>query len=131
MSQENIEIARAAIDAYNRGDWDAALNDATPDFELDLSRAMGPQHGVYPRARVQRFWAEFAANWESSHIEPQDFIEAGEQVIVPWTLHAMGRDGIEVKARVTWTFTIRDGLIARICMYQEQQEALEAAGLSE
>jgi hypothetical protein len=27
-------------------------------------------------------------------------------------------------------FTIRDGAITRICMYQERAEALEAAGLS-
>jgi hypothetical protein len=32
---------------------------------------------------------------------------------------------------VTWTWTIRDGNIKRLCMYQERQEALEAVGLSE
>ena len=69
--------------------------------------------------------------WESSRIEPHEFIEAGEHVAVPWTLRATGRDGIEVRARVTWTFTIRDGAIQRICMYQERQEALETLGLSE
>ncbi len=131
MSQENVEIVRAAIDAYNRGDWDAALKDAPPDFEFDLSRAVGPQHGVWGRDQMQRFWAEFAENWESSRIEPHEFIEGGEHVVVPWTLHALGRDGIEVQARVTWTCTIRDGVIVRVCMYQERQEALEAAGLRE
>jgi ketosteroid isomerase-like protein len=38
MSQENVEIVRAAINAYNRGDWDAVLKNAAPDFEYDLSR---------------------------------------------------------------------------------------------
>jgi hypothetical protein len=52
-------------------------------------------------------------------------------VIVPWTLHAVGHDGIEVEARATWMFTIRDGSLQRVCMYQEREEALEAAGLSE
>jgi len=52
-------------------------------------------------------------------------------VVVPWTFHAMGRDGIEVPARPTWTLTIRDGAIERICMYQEREDALEAAGLTE
>ena len=27
MSQENVEIVRASIDAWNRGDWDATLKD--------------------------------------------------------------------------------------------------------
>jgi ketosteroid isomerase-like protein len=129
MSQENVEIVRTAIDAYNRRDWESVLKDAAPDFEFDLSRAVGPQHGVYGRDQMQGFWTEFAENWESVRIEPHEFIERGEHVVVPWTLHALGRDGIEVQARVTWTCTIRDGALARVCMYQERQEALEAAGL--
>jgi ketosteroid isomerase-like protein len=131
MSQENVEIVRTAIDAWNRGDWDTALGDAAPDLEYDLSRALGPFRGVYGRDEVQRAWADFTEGLTSARLEPQEFIEAGEHVVVPWTFHARGRDGIEVQARVTWTFTIRDGAIERICMYQERQEALEAAGLSE
>ena len=129
MSQGNVDIASAAIDAYNRGDLEAALKDATADFEMDLSRALGPQHGVYRLDQMQRFWSEFSEGWQSLVIEPDEFIELGEHVVVPWTLHATGRDGIEVEARVTWTFTIRDGAIERVCMYQERAEALEAAGL--
>jgi hypothetical protein len=30
MSQENVEIVKAAIDAVNREDWDAAFQDAAP-----------------------------------------------------------------------------------------------------
>ena len=131
MSQENVEIVRAAIDAYNQGGWEAALKDAAPDFELDWSRAIGPFRGVYGREQVRRLGAEFAENFESARIEPHEAVEAGEHVVVPWTLHLVGRDGIEVQARVTWTWTIRDGAIERACMYQERQEALEAAGLQE
>jgi hypothetical protein len=36
-----------------------------------------------------------------------------------------------VQARGTWLWTIRDGLVVRVCLYQELQEALEAAGLRE
>jgi ketosteroid isomerase-like protein len=131
MSQENVEIVRAAIDAYNRGDLEASLKDADPGFELDLTRAAGPLHGVYGRDQMLRLWAEFAETWESVRIEPHAFIEAGEDVVVPWTMHLTGREGIEVQARVAWTCTVRDGTVERLCMYQEQQDALEAVGLSE
>jgi ketosteroid isomerase-like protein len=43
MSQENVEILRAALDAFNRGDLEAALKDFAPDFEFDFSQAIGPQ----------------------------------------------------------------------------------------
>ena len=131
MSQQNVDIVRAAIDAYNRGEWESLLNDADPGFELDLSRAAGPLHGVYGLDQIRRFWSEFADSWESVRIEPHEFIEAGADVVVPWTLHVTGRDGIEVQARVTWIWTIRDGAVERLCMYQERQDALEAVGLSE
>ena len=47
MSQENVEVVRAALDAYNREDYEAMLKYATPDCELDWSRSVGPQRGVY------------------------------------------------------------------------------------
>ena len=131
MSEENVEIVRAAIDAFNQRAWDAALKDAAPGSEADLSRAIGPMHGVYSLDQMRRFMDDLAENWESLRIEPHEFIEAGEHVVVPWTIHAAGRDGIEVQGRVTWTFTIREGAVERVCMYQERQEALQAAGLTE
>jgi hypothetical protein len=36
-----VEIVRRLVDGYNRRDWDAALKDAAPGFELDMSRAVG------------------------------------------------------------------------------------------
>jgi large repetitive protein len=46
MSQENVELVRAGIDAYNRRELDALLEHGAPDFVFDLSRAAGPVHGV-------------------------------------------------------------------------------------
>jgi ketosteroid isomerase-like protein len=131
MSQENVEIVRAAVDAANGGDWDAVFKDAAPSFEVDLSRAVGPLHGVYGLDQWRSAVEDFAGSWESLRFETGELIDAGEHVVVPWTMHARGRDGIEVPSRVTWVWSIRNGAIVRACMYQERQEALEAAGLSE
>jgi SnoaL-like domain len=89
---------RAAIDAYNRGDWESALKHAGPGFECDLSRAFGPQNDVYGRAEMQRFWAEFAEGWESVRIEPDEFIEKGEDVVAPWTMYLTYQDRAEALA---------------------------------
>jgi ketosteroid isomerase-like protein len=100
MSQENVEIVRAAIDAYNRGDVDAAL-------------------------------ATFTDNWDSFTIGADELVDAGDDLVMPFTNVARGRDGIEVQARGVWVWTIRDGSIVQACHYQELQDALEAAGVSE
>jgi ketosteroid isomerase-like protein len=131
MSQENVEILKANIDAYNREDWDAFFKDAAPGFELDLSRAVGPWRGVFGLDQARRIVGEFRETWESARMEPHEFIEAGDLVVVPLTQHLKGRGGIEVVVRGAFVWTIRNGAIERVTMYQERQDALEAVGLSE
>ena len=131
MSQENVEIVKAWCDAYNREDWDAMLKDAAPGFEVDLSRAVGPWRGVFGLDQIRRAWGEFFETWESGWLEPHEFIEAGDLVVVPSTVHLKGRGGIEVSASATSVWTIRNGAIERMVMYQEREDALEAVGLSE
>jgi ketosteroid isomerase-like protein len=132
MSQENVETVRAAIDALNRGDMGAALAGAAPGFEFDFSRAVGPtQHGVYGLDQMQHFWDELSELWDSLRIAADEFIEVGEHVVTPLTNHFWGRGGIEVQARPALVWTIRDGAIVRVSMYQEREDALEAVGLAE
>ena len=130
MSQENVEVVKANIDAFNREDWDAAFQDAAPGFELDFSRAVGPWRGVFGFDQARRVTEEIREIWESARLEPQEFIEAGDLVVVPGTLHVKGRSGIEVVSRGAFVWTIRNGAIQRMVMYQSRQDALEAVGLS-
>jgi hypothetical protein len=51
------------------------------------------------------------------------------QFVVPNTAYVRGRDGIKTVARSTLIFEVRVGRVARICLYRETHEALEAAGL--
>ena len=131
MSQENVEIVKAAYDASNREDWDAFFKDLAPGFELDFSRAVGPWRGVLGLDQIRRFVDEIRETWESTRLEPHEFIEAGDLVVVPGTQHVKGRGGIEVVARGAYVWTIRNGAIERMVMYQSRQDALEAVGLSE
>src|SRR5436190_21370548 len=102
MSQENVEIVRAALNAFNRRDWDALLEHAAPSFEYDLSRAVGPWRGVYTRGQVLSVVSDLVENWEWTQVEPNELIEAGDHVVVPWTMRGVGRDGIELEARATF-----------------------------
>jgi hypothetical protein len=59
MSQETVEIVKAAMDAYSRGDWDTLLKVVAPDFEFDLSRSIAFVRGVYGREELQKPLSEF------------------------------------------------------------------------
>ena len=131
MSQENVEIVQAAYDAFNRGDLDDSLKDAAPDCVLDWSRGVGPNAGVYKLDQMRSFFGDFTDTFESVRIDPGVFIEAGDDVVVHQTSYIRGRQGVEATARVSLVWTCRGGAIVRICLFQQQQDALEAVGLSE
>ncbi|HEY8779115.1 MAG TPA: hypothetical protein VIL93_04935 [Solirubrobacterales bacterium] len=70
--------------------------------------------------------------WKQLRFEPQEYIPVGEnQVVVPVRLIAVGRDGVETVAARATVFTLREGRITRVKLFQSKAEALEAAGLRE
>jgi len=79
----------------------------------------------------EAFWGEFWSTFEDVQVEMHGFTEVGPEVVVPNTAHLRGRQGIEVRARSTQVFTVEDGQITRLRLFQERAEALEAAGLRE
>jgi ketosteroid isomerase-like protein len=131
MSQENVEIVRAVMEAFNRRDFDAFLNSWAPEGQLDWSRAVGPINGMFGFDEMRSFWDELFDPWESTRFEIDELIDAGERVMAKHMAYLSGRDEIEVRARVIQVWTIRGGKAVRVCLYQDEQEALKAAGLSE
>jgi hypothetical protein len=69
------------------------------------------------------------ADWDSIHLEPEEFIEAGDHIVVPTAVHGVGRDGIEVNARICMTYTFAERAILRIGMYQDREDALKELGI--
>ena len=129
MTPDRLGLVRAALDAINRGDWDAALAAAGPDFEYDLTRTDSPLRGVYRRDQMRRVLEDFLGSWESVRYEPDELIESGDRVVMPFTTHFSGRQGIEMRTHATWVFTVRDGVLTRLELFQDRDEALAAAGV--
>ena len=131
MSQENVEIVRAIYEAMNRGDWDAAFRDADPDFKLVTQR--GPNAGTHRgRPTVQAFLQDYRAAFDTWVVEPEQFLEAGDQVvaIVKPRVRPKGTS-TEFAVRNGHIWTIRDGVVVSMHSFPEPEKALEAAGLSE
>jgi ketosteroid isomerase-like protein len=132
MSQENVEVVRRHIEAWNRSDLTAYLATFRSDAEIDWSRARALYRGVYRgHAEHEAFWDEFWSTFEASELEVHDLTEAGSEVVLWNTAHMRGRDGIEVTARSALVFTVENGQITRLRLFQERAKALEAAGLRE
>jgi ketosteroid isomerase-like protein len=132
MSQENVDVVRSHLEAWIRRDKAAYVASFRSDAEIDWSRARAPYSGVY-RGREQQkaFWDVFWSTFEDSQLETHDLTEVGSEVVVWNTAHMWGRDGIEVTARSALVFTVENGEITRLRLFQERAEALKAAGPSE
>jgi ketosteroid isomerase-like protein len=129
---ENVEIVKRSIAAYSGRDFEVMRGMSHPDLQLDWSASRGLEAGVYEGVEnVMGFYRNFFDTFEKIAIEADRFIESGDSVVVPNTAYLRGRAGIETVARSTFVFEVRGDLITRICLYQETQEALEAAGLRE
>jgi ketosteroid isomerase-like protein len=63
-------------------------------------------------------------------MEPQEFIDAGDKVVVSVRLVGVGKQsGVATMANAAHMWTFREGKIVRLTVFQTLQEALEAVGL--
>ena len=133
MSQENVELVRRSIDAYNRGDVDGWRQDWAPDAVVDWSNSRGVEigEGVFRgHAEIGEAVGRFRDAWDEVRVEliPDPKEIADGLVLAENRTFLRGRDGVEVEARSAWLITIRDGKQTSLTMYQTKREALAAAG---
>ena len=131
MSQPNVEILRRGYEASNRRDIDAVLESLAPEIEIHLGGVFPDLEPVYRGHSGVRRWVEQTWEpWEELSIEPDRIIDLGPRLLVLAHFHAKGRDGIEAQRRVAHLWTMRDGQAIRMDAYSDQEDALEAVGLS-
>ena len=132
MSQENVEIVRRWVGAYNRGDLDGLIGLTDPEIVLDNSNAAF-DGAVYRGHDGVREWLSWVRGmWKRQEFKPQEFIPVGEdQVIVPVLLVSVGRDDVETVAHGAAVTTVREEKVTQLKTFQSRAEALEAVGLSE
>jgi ketosteroid isomerase-like protein len=132
MWQQNVDVVRRAISAYNGRDLEGIRALGDPEMQLDWSASLGLEPRIYEgREATIGFYQNLFDSFERIVMEPERFIEAGDSVVVPTSTQMRSRSGVEVVARNTLLFELRRGRIIRICLYQDRREALAAVGLKE
>ena len=129
MSQENVEIVRRSIEAFQH-DEAAWLSTADPAIEWHpIEEGQMPSWGHEAAIGVRRRWLE---SWEGFQIDVEETKDGADSVVACGHLTGRGkRSGVEADLRVYFHFKLRDGKIVYVYEYADRGEALEAAGLSE
>ncbi len=133
MSQENVEIVRRASGLLERRDWDGMTDLFDPNVELH-GTVGGLEQGKILRGLsqiIEAFDAEVDEVWDEHRIEPQEFIDAGDRVVVLHREYQRSKSGVELVADTASIFDVRERRIFRIQGYMNPADALEAAGLQE
>jgi ketosteroid isomerase-like protein len=129
MSRENVEVVEAGMEHFGAtGEPQWSLNHE--DIEVhdhDLPDA-GDYRGHAGYARWLEDWADV---WSEYSLDTEEFIDAGDRVVVVFRLKATGRgSGVTVERRDGMVVTLRDGLAVRVDYYNSREQALEAVGLA-
>jgi ketosteroid isomerase-like protein len=130
VSQENVDKIEAFMAAYNRRDFDAAVESFDPEIDWVLPERQSSDSGKGPED-VKRFWRDIDEDFEDLQLVPQETIDAGDQVVTRLRHYGRGRgSGIVVDEELYHQVaTFRDGRIVRLEYFGEWSEALAAAGL--
>ena len=128
MSQENVELVRAAYERLARGDF-ALAAELPEDFELVLAPEM-PDAGSYRGESARRWLQSWVESFDRLSIEPVAFTDAGDRVVVEFVQRGWS-GGAEAPVELrTWdVLTVRDGALRRSELFVKRAQALEAAGL--
>ena len=135
MSQENVELVRRAVEAFNRRDF-AALADYS-DEELEFVSVIAAVDGEAAEFRGREIWVNYFAvmdeMWDGWHVADLQVWDAGDdQVAAILRMRGTGKQsGAPIQQEVGIAYRIRAGKLWRMRSYSDPSEALEAVGLRE
>ena len=133
MSQENVEIVKRATEFLERRDSDGMTDLFDPNVELH-GTVGGLEEDKILRGLseiIRAFETENDEVWDEHRIEPQEFIDAGDRVVVLQREYQRSKSGAELVIDTASILDLRDGRIVRIQGYMDRAAALRAAGLPE
>ena len=127
--RELAELAHSAIDAYNRGDIQAVLEQL--DEQIEVYTAPGLVNaGTYNGHDGFLQWlAQWSEAWDEFRLELEriDFVGEHYEVV---SVRQFGRgagSGVEVEMRIAQLYEVHDGKATRLHYYPDRDAALAAA----
>jgi ketosteroid isomerase-like protein len=131
VTSDNVVIAKAAYAAYARGGVEAILEFADPKIEWEMTELFAGKPTTFRgHDGVRKVIKIFEENIDDFAIEPLEFIEAGDNVVVSVRLHGTGKGTDHpVEFRIAHVWTTVNGLAIRFHSYLTKEDALAVLGV--
>jgi ketosteroid isomerase-like protein len=125
MSRENVELVRAIYGRWGEGESAGELIDPNLEYvNPPYAVESGTRRGRRTLTKIREVYPDF-------RVEPERFIDAGEEIVVIGTARGTSASGLEAQWRQGYVWTVRDGRAIRFRWFNRPGEALEAVGLAE
>jgi ketosteroid isomerase-like protein len=133
MSEQDVEIARQVMDAFNGREVDRFFEHTAPDFEwFPAMPGLVGDSGYRGREGVETYLVDIGDTWEEYRVLAEELRDLGDRVLMLGRIEGRGRGSRAWVDTPTGTiFDFRDGEVVRVRTYLDHAEALKAAGLEE
>ena len=136
MSQENVDVVRRIYDAAARRDDSTPFEFYAEEIVWDLTntrRAVLFTQAVYHgHGGVRQAWRETLGAFGEVDFDVTELIAAGDQVVATLRERVVGRaSGAPAETTHAAVWTLADGKVTRLEVFDNPRQALESAGLSE
>jgi ketosteroid isomerase-like protein len=132
MSEENVELSKRVVDAWNRRDVEAtvALSDPGVVWHPVLEETVEGET-YRGHAGLRRYFEDLAAQGVESEGRLDEFRDLGDRVLGLGRLSFRSATGVALDSEVACIWRWKDGKCIEAQTWLSQSDALEAAGLSE
>jgi ketosteroid isomerase-like protein len=135
VSQENVEIVRNQVEAWNQHDTDVWLSYAATEVEWLPAGPAAVEHPVYRGyEEVARGFSAVWEIWDVFEFHESEVRDLGDSVLWLGRVKVRGGSsggGVDLDQALALLGVIRDGKVVRVQTFLAWQEALKAVGLEE
>jgi uncharacterized protein len=130
MSQDNVELVRDLLEPF-LATGEIVLGATAEDVVVYDHDIMDGQE-YRGHEGVRRWVADWSSAWSSFTMVPEEYIDAGDCVVVLVRMRATGaRSGVELDRQDGIVYRLRDGQAVQLDYYNNRRDALASAGLAE
>jgi ketosteroid isomerase-like protein len=130
VSEDNVEIAKQALAAFNADDWKLLETFYWPDAEAFAPAGWPEAEDAQGWEAIRRQFERLKDSWSEDHYELESADAVGEDKVLAagtWRIRGHG-SGIEGEIKTWILSTLREGKIARIQFFLEEEQAKRDAG---
>lgn len=131
MSKESIDFVHQLYNAFGRGDIPAVMEGMDVNIEWIESEAVNyPFNGLHrgPEGVATGVFERIPATYEDFAVKPQDFVEAGDRVIVIGEYTGRGKTtGKVFNSPFVHVMTVQNNKITRFQVYTDTAIMTDAA----